>query len=258
MKRAVSVSDLPVAPKKSVFISEQADGVHDAIDESLKESHRERIAKYFAKYTRRLHGHGRRCFSLPGSRWVMERMLSELNLGGNKSNRWMFIGAERRLATLETGQQWMPRRQRGVVFGEPHGIQCAETDRAKCVHLPMLDLMKCINRQPNIGNAYGKWDCFWWDLQGPLISLDMASATALLPRCLNAEQTCVPFAITFLVGREHVEFDDNGESPLNRRIDAYLKQMRRKEWRICLSHTEQYSSSNGSQMGLMIGTINRD
>lgn len=258
-KRLRSSEDgLSSQSRQMVFAEEREGDVYsnNAIDDREKQKHREYIAQFFDHHTVSISkDKKRRCFSLPGKFWAFENCLHGFR--SNKKQWWSSRCVERSLQTLEYGLAFMPRRR-----GEPAGwsnnnykFQEASSDAAVIAHCSAIEAMFAINKCQNAKGRLGKWNAFWWDLQGPL-SNELAHMCAMLPHCLEKESDIIPFAVTFLIGRDGIT--TNSGDPLHIRCDLLEKQLRRSEWDIRCDSRIGYQSANGANMGLYIGTIERD
>lgn len=250
-QRRFRCDEMNTRKRKTVFRSD--DSVHDAMDDKKKIAHRERIANHFVRHTR--NHRFTRCFSLPGKRWHFENLLHEKR----KRRAVNFVAAERVYRTLEYSMRYMPRAGKTTAgFLNVDNVTLATTNKATCANMTSLALMRRIADGDKSWSRLGFWDCFWWDLQSPLICLDVALMVKLLPKCLNKEADLVPFAITFLVGRDTMPFESNtGGSPIAKRAACLARQMKQHHWSVRIQNLHQYQSKKGAQMGLMIGTIRR-
>lgn len=221
-----------------------------AANEVAKKSHREKIVQFFDGTVERV-GSANTCFSFPGKHWKMENLLTE---AGSRKKPWRFVAVERQLGILEYGMRYMPRKQTAANYVPYENMTVAMTDRATIANCSALHLMESIKTDDQASKVFGKWACFWWDMQGPL-SLELAHMISRLPYCLSKNCERYPFALTIMIGRDGVKSGDNDS--LEYRAELVASQMTTRDLSVKINCLEKYESANGANMGLVLGMMTR-
>lgn len=262
--RAFRVDSSATQKRVSVRKHDRDHLCHSSMNDAVKDRHRKLLIEFFKQHTKAYQvgkPNKRRVFTLPGREWKFEQRFHQ-SLSKKNKKHVFYIGAESQQQTMDYGVRYMPRVEKECYWEtmEPvDGLKATylTSETAAWCHLPIGTLMWLIARNAKFSKAFGKWDCFWWDLDGPLMSIDVAKMLTLLPRCLNKQRDVVPFAVTFKLGRDPLGADPS-QRGLKGRVKALVKQMKQPRWLIHVEQKEQYQSVNGSQMAFVCGLIIRE
>lgn len=241
---------------------------------------RDRVAAHIAE-NRDTHVGYTRFFGLPGAEWRFERELAA------RIRRSMFVGVEREWGVLEYGARFMPRgawkgnlhydapwwvrrkdawlMEQEADVGKFDGYQ---TNRARILHCDLDSLLRTRRALANdpvrrklwseFRGRFFNWAAFWLDLFSPVGTL--LPLLASIDKCLLPVAVRVPFAVTFLVGRDDeatmAALDQERGDPVERRTRLISRTLDAGKFRTC-STTETLTYDDGSTMAVVLGVLER-
>lgn len=232
-------------------------------DEDVKQPQRERILDFM------LRNHGKqnlRLLSLPGERWVYERMVDESWSKG----RAEFMGLEWNWGVIERGTGWMPAKvnpkhtkwaaskHRYQEWEIPTGlIRGFWTPQATWLQMYAGSFLQLGRNDLTFTNRHGKqgrlshWKlntCAWLDFSGNLSGKEIRNALLGLSNFLYMDAKVCPVAITVVAGREHDGVPDVGD-PVEIRVAVMKTLLEQRGYRTFeVDDAWMYESSAGSHM----------
>lgn len=230
--------------------------------EHTKAPHRERVLRFI------LDNHGSkvpRLMTNPGPQWIFERSV-ERELGKYKA---YFIGIERSQSILEYGLRWMPGNRKMTPHMRSMGSDIVNFVSAKATVLNarveyVVRQMFCMQNVPmgvfknnrNVKKTtkshFKGFTGAWIDIFGPLGTPELAKFLRHLPQLFSSGP--IPFAFTFLYGRDRLPFpeSDNG-CPLESRAEAIKCELTARGGRFDIRDTWWYPGWGGCRMATVCG-----